>query len=99
METDPIYSQIMHERVESVPDLTVNISEGQEMHVTPAIFTAGGDISVPGIIEGNLDDVHSIVVSTSDQMLEQVMATLLTQIHEATGRVGNNGSAKRLFRM
>jgi hypothetical protein len=93
MRTDPIYAQITHERVESVPDLVVNISEDQDMHVTPSCFTAGGDISVPGIIEGDLDDVHAIVVSASDQMLAQVMTTLFAQIQEATDRVGNTVQA------
>ena len=90
--TDPIYAQITHERVESVPDLVVNISEDQEMRVTPSTFTAG-DVSVPGIVNGDLDDVHVIVASAADQMLQQVMTTLFAQVQEATGRVGNTVQA------
>lgn len=87
--TDPVYAQIPHQRVESLPELVVPLTEGQEMHVAPEHVAAGGDVSPEGIIAGQLDDVHLIVTEAAEQMLRQVMQMFFTQVQEATGRVGN----------
>jgi hypothetical protein len=87
--TDPIYAQIPHQRVESLPELVVPVSEDQEMHVTPSRFAASGDVSPEGIIEGHLDDVHLIVTEAAEQMLEQVMRMFFAQVQGAADRVGN----------
>jgi hypothetical protein len=87
--TDPVYAQIPHQRVESLPELVVPLPDGQEMHVAPEHLAAGGDVSPEGIITGQIDDVHLIATDAAEQRLRQVMQMFFTQVQEATGRVGN----------
>jgi hypothetical protein len=87
--TDPVYAQIPHQRVEALPELVVPLPDGQEMRVAPEHVAASGDVSPEGIITGQLDDVHLIVVEAADQMLRQFMTMFFAQVQEATDRVGN----------
>lgn len=90
---DPFYAQIRSERVESLPDMTLELPDGQDMVVEPFRVAATGTVELDPAIAGDFDDLHAIVSSIADQRLEQTMRALFAQMIDITQRTGNTVDA------
>jgi hypothetical protein len=93
--SDSIHADISMESVEELPgELVQPTGEEDPMVVKPLKVEASGTVTVPGIVEGDLDDLHAMVATTAEQMLAQTMAAMFAQIGEVSDRVGNTVEAR-----
>jgi hypothetical protein len=90
---DPVYARIGCERVESLPDMSIELPDGQDMLIEPFRVSATGTIEIEPAIAGDFDDLHTVVSSIADQRLEQTMRALFAQIIDITQRTGNTINA------
>ena len=90
---DRFYAQIGSEHVESLPDMTIELPDGQDMLVEPFRVAATGTVEIDPAIAGDFDDLHTVVSSIADQRLEQTMRALFAQMIDITQRTGNTVNA------
>src|ERR1035441_6524364 len=66
---DRFYAQIGSEHVESLPDMTIELPDGQDMLVEPFRVAATGTVEIDPAIAGDFDDLHTAVSSIADPRL------------------------------
>lgn len=89
---DPLYARMAanSRRVEAVTESVVPLDdEGPELRLCPITVRSEGDLSVAGIIDGDLTDVHVALDAAADEMVEQTMRGCFSAISSVCDRVGN----------
>jgi hypothetical protein len=92
--SDELYAKMSHESVEALPDELVEPTGSEDpMTVAPMRVEASATVTMSGIVDGDLDDVHVMVLTTAEQMLTQLMQAIFAHISELTDRTGNTVQA------
>jgi hypothetical protein len=90
---DDFYAQISWQRVESVPNSVVSISEAEEMVIHSESISADAVSSAQSIIDGDFADIHDNVVTVAEQLVRQTLKNFFGAINAITNRTGNSVEA------
>ncbi|KAA2262854.1 hypothetical protein F0L68_11545 [Solihabitans fulvus] len=93
MALDPLYAQTPREPMESIPAPMTGTSSKNEAAVSSVELEVITNVSVPAMINGDLDDLHAAIAETAQQMIEQTMRQYFAVLADATSQAGNTVDA------